>query len=349
MLTETQLRSFVADATSAGYTVYAPRKRGGKVYLEEMGDGVELDLNHVLTVNGPKDILLPRFEPLADFRLYDVKVDALEERCARVIFATRPCDAASLPILDAILKSPVRDARYARNREKTVIVTLACSRADGACFCTSMGYGPHDETGSDVILLPSRGSYIVRALTEKGKALLNELGISPDEGGEPDRPPELERKVNTGGVREWLDKNFESDRWKDISINCISCGTCYYLCPTCHCFDIVDEAGVAKGRRYRVWDCCSFSDFTKMAGHQPRVGRHARYRQRIMHKFKYTVDNVNLTACVGDGRCIRYCPVGVDICEVLDGLAAGSSHDGGADEYSDPGEYGGRGEDRGEE
>jgi len=174
------------------------------------------------------------------------------------------------------------------------------------------------------------------------------VGISPDESGEPDRPPELRRKVNTGGIKEWLDNNFESDRWKDASINCISCGTCYYLCPTCHCFDIIDEAGVARGRRYRVWDCCSFSDFTRMAGHQPRVGRHARYRQRIMHKFKYTVDNVNLTACVGDGRCIRYCPVGVDICEILEGLTAGSSQGGGRGRDTGRGEHGGAGEDRGE-
>jgi ferredoxin len=348
MLTESELRNFVARAGSQGYTVFAPRKRGGKVYLEEVGDADEVELGHVLTVNGAKDILLPRFEPLADFRLGDVRVDALEERFARVIFATRPCDAAALVILDAILLDPVRDARYARRREETVIVTLACSNADGACFCASMGYGPHDETGSDVILLPSGGSYIVRALTGKGKALLDKVGIPADEGGEPDSPPELKRKVHTGGIKEWLDENFESDRWKDASINCISCGTCYYLCPTCHCFDITDEAGVARGRRYRIWDCCSFSDFTRMAGHQPRVGRHARYRQRIMHKFKYTVDNVNLTACVGDGRCIRHCPVGVDIGEVLEGLPEGSARSRGSGEDRGSGGDRGIGEERGE-
>jgi sulfhydrogenase subunit beta (sulfur reductase) len=324
MLSKSELGGFIAGAKGAGYLVYAPQKREGKVYLEEIADPDDLVIDHVLTVNGVKDILLPRCEPLAEFNLYEVRVDAVEAPAARrVLFATRPCDAASLVILDAILLDPARDTRYARMREETVIVTVACSRADSACFCTSMGYGPHDETGSDVILLPAGGAYMVRALTGKGESLIRELGIAEDGDGETDSPPELARRVGTDGLKDWLDENFDSGKWHDVSINCISCGTCYYLCPTCHCFDIVDEAGVSKGCRYRIWDCCSFSDFTRMAGHQPRVGRHARYRQRIMHKFKYTVDNVNLTACVGDGRCIRHCPVGVDIGEILESLPAG--------------------------
>lgn len=326
MVSRDDLAKMISGANSAGYRVFAPARREGKVYLEEMTDAASLELDHVVTVNGVKDILLPRCEALASFRLDDVSVESVEEPPAkRVLFATRPCDAASLVILDAILLDPVRDARYARNREETVIVTVACSKADGACFCTSMGYGPHDETGSDVILLPAGESFIVRGLTDKGKAFLGEIGVEADAAGGPDSPPELMRKVSTEGLKAWLDENFDSKAWDDASINCISCGTCYYLCPTCHCFDIADEAGVSRGRRYRIWDCCSFADFTKMAGHQPRVGRHARYRQRIMHKFKYTVDNVNLTACVGDGRCIRHCPVGVDIGEILEGLPAGGA------------------------
>ena len=330
------MASVITGAAAAGYKVFAPAARGGKVYLEEMADPAGLSLDHVVTVNGVKDILLPRCEPLAEFRLDEVSVEPLEgEPVKRVLFATRPCDAASLVILDAILLDPVRDARYARNREETVVVTVACSRADHACFCTSMGYGPHDGTGSDVILLPAGDSFIVRALTDKGGAFLAEVGLEADTGGEPDSPPELTREVATDGLKEWLDGNFDSKKWDDVSVNCISCGTCYYLCPTCHCFDITDEAGVAQGRRYRIWDCCSFADFTRMAGHQPRVGRHARYRQRIMHKFKYTVDNVNLTACVGDGRCIRHCPVGVDIGEILESLPAGAVPGEGGRESGD--------------
>jgi sulfhydrogenase subunit beta (sulfur reductase) len=322
VISRSQLAEFVEKACAAGYAVYAPLKKEGGVYLMEMGKGEKPAMDHVLTVNGVKDVLLPRCEGIADFRTDQVGISPLDESPGRrIIFGTRPCDAASLSILDAILLEPVCDTRYAKRRSETVIVTVACSRADSACFCTSMGGGPHNETGSDVILLPSGDSYLVRGLTEKGAALLDELEIEPDRGGEPDSPPVVMRTVKTDGLKQWLDGNFGSERWKDVSVNCISCGICYYLCPTCHCFDIVDGPGLSRARRYRIWDCCSFSDFTRMAGHQPRATRHARYRQRIMHKFKYTVDNQGVVACVGDGRCIRHCPAGVDMGEILEKLA----------------------------
>ena len=330
MLRKSDLARLIDTAIAKDYKVHAPQARGDKVYLEEMEDSGSLEIDHVITVNGVKDIMLPRFEGLAGLRLDDTGVEPLygiPEK--RVVIGTRPCDAASLRILDAILLDPVRDTRYASRREETVVVTVACSRADSACFCSSVGCGPHDETGSDVILLPSGGSYIVKALTGKGRSLLEDLGGQGDQGGQADRPPRLVRQLNIGGLKEWLDGNFESDKWREVSLNCISCGICYYLCPTCHCFDIVDEAGVSRGERYRIWDCCSFSHFTEMAGYQPRVGRHARYRQRIMHKFKYTVDNANLVACVGDGRCIRHCPAGVDMGEILEKLVESRPKGGG--------------------
>jgi ferredoxin len=237
-----------------------------------------------------------------------------------LIFGGRPCDAAGMDILNPILIGEVKDTRYADRRRRTVIMTVACARCDGACFCTSMGYGPHDATGSDILVLPKDGDFILRAVTEKGRHFIDEIGASESGDVEADRPPVPEREVQTDGLKAWLDSNFDDPKWRHVSENCISCGTCYYLCPTCHCFDIVDEAGISRGERLRIWDCCSFSGFTRMASHQPRVGRHARYRQRIMHKFKYTVDNVDRVACVGDGRCIRHCPTGVDICEILETL-----------------------------
>jgi len=194
---------------------------------------------------------------------------------------------------------------------------VACSKCDDACFCTSMGCGPHDPTGSDVLVLPSGEGYLLKGLTDRGMAFLDRLGIECDDAGAADEPPEPVRRVDTEELKAWLDSHFDHPVWQSVSEGCVSCGACYYLCPTCHCFDIADEAGISRGERLRIWDACSFSGFTRMASHQPRVGRHARYRQRVMHKFKYCVDNVGKVACVGDGRCIRYCPYGVDICEIL--------------------------------
>jgi ferredoxin len=321
MMTKDDLLKLVGDAMTKGFAVFAPVRQEGGLLLARTEDPGSIDLDHVLTVNTLKDVMLPRCETLVRFDLEKPGVTRVEEDAGRVlVFGSRPCDAAGLDILDSILIDQVRDERYAGRRARTVIMSLACSIFDEACFCASMGYGPHDATGSDVLVLPSGDRYILRAITEKGQGFLDELGVPAEAEAEPDKPPELERTVDISRIKEWLDSNFDSPKWKTVSDNCVSCGTCFYLCPTCHCFDIIDEAGISRGERNRIWDCCSFSGFTKMAAHQPRVGRPARYRQRVMHKFKYTVDNVDKTACVGDGRCIRHCPYGVDICEILNAL-----------------------------
>ena len=322
MISRQDIAKGIEKARAGGYTVFAPVERDGLVLLEQVADAGAIHLDHVLTVNGLKDVLMPRRERLAGLELEKSAVVAAEEETGPIaVFGSRPCDAAALVILDAILLGPISDSRYRRQRERTTIVTVACSRCDEACFCTSMGYGPHDATGSDVLLLPAGGGFAVRGLSAKGKAFLEAAGLGEDSGAAgADPPPELKRKLDTEGLKTWLDGNFGSDRWRAVSESCVSCGTCAYLCPTCHCFDITDEVSLSRGERLRIWDCCSFANFTKMAGHQPRLGRHARYRQRVMHKFAYCPDNCGKVACVGDGRCIRHCPYGVDIREVIESL-----------------------------
>jgi sulfhydrogenase subunit beta (sulfur reductase) len=321
MITVPEFLKRLLQTRSNDFAVYGPVKRDYGVMMERIDDPERVNLDHVLTLNTLKDVMLPSCEPIARFDLDNGVLEPVtDEERTMVVVGSRPCDAAAQAILDKILGGETADKRYMNRRDRSVIVTVACSRCDSACFCTSMGYGPHDETGSDVLLLPGEGGYLVRAVTDRGRELLSRLAIREDTEGKPSPPPELTRKVTTEGLKVWLDKNFDHCKWQEVSENCLSCGICYYLCPTCHCYDIVDEAGLTRGERLRVWDACSFKSFTKMASHQPRVGRHARYRQRIMHKFKYTVDNVGETACVGDGRCIRYCPVGVDICETLEKL-----------------------------
>lgn len=324
MLSRADLVEVAGRAKTKGYAVYAPVRQEAGVFMVRIDDAGTVDFDHVLTVNTLKDVMLPRCERLATFDLDRQEIAPVPPAPERVlVLGSRPCDAAALDILDSILIGQVQDARYAARRRQTVVMTLACSSCDEACFCTSMGYGPHDPTGSDVLGLPHEGGYIIRALTDKGKGLLREMGLDEDAGGQPMRPPDLGRSVDTSRLKGWLDANFDSPVWQEVSEGCVSCGACYYLCPTCHCFDITDETGVSRGERTRIWDCCSFSGFTKMAGHQPRVGRHARYRQRVMHKFKYCVDNVGKVACVGDGRCVRFCPYGIDICEILKTLMQG--------------------------
>jgi sulfhydrogenase subunit beta (sulfur reductase) len=322
MISRQDIARAIEGAKAKGYAIFAPVLRDGLVLLDGVEDAGAIDLDHVLTVNGIKDVLLPRNERIAGLELDRAAVVHDEDEGQPIlIFGSRPCDAAGVAILDSILLGSINDLRYRKRRERATIVTLACSRCDDACFCASMGYGPHDPTASDVLLLPAGDQFVVKAISARGKAWLESVGLREDtDAGGADPPPEIKRKVNTEGLKAWLDGNFASDRWRTVSENCVSCGTCYFLCPTCHCFDITDEVSLSRGERVRIWDCCSFANFTKMAGHQPRVGRHARYRQRVMHKFSYCPDNSGKVACVGDGRCIRHCPYGVDICEVIENL-----------------------------
>ncbi len=116
---------------------------------------------------------------------------------------------------------------------------------------------------------------------------------------------------------------FDDGRWEELTVSCIGCGACTYLCPTCHCFDIADESRLYQGRRIRTWDSCQFALFTKHAsGHNPRKNKKERLRQRFMHKFSYAVENTGTALCVGCGRCIAGCPVNLDIRDVIRSLAS---------------------------
>lgn len=122
-------------------------------------------------------------------------------------------------------------------------------------------------------------------------------------------------------IKGWLNDNFESDFWHEISSRCAGCGACAFLCPACHCFDINDEGTEQKGCRRKSWDACGFAKFTNHAsGHNPRNVQQNRYRNRIMHKFKYYDDKFSQTLCTGCGRCIRACPVGIDIAGILEDI-----------------------------
>jgi ferredoxin len=318
VLTTEGIREAAHRAADRGYLVYAPVAEGESVFLRRLREGDRIVLDHVLTVNTLKDILLPACERLASYDLDRREVVPAETDQRKIlVIGGRPCDAASLAVLDRVFLGDPEDESYARRRARAALFTLGCSRADDACFCTSMGLGPHHSGGSDVLALPRADGFVLRAVSPEGRETLSILGLEADRGGQPDEPPRLSREIETRGIMEALGSCFDSPVWRRVSEACAGCGICSYLCPTCHCYELTDEAGPVRGERLRIWDSCAFDAFTRMAGHQPRTTRHARYRQRIMHKFRYFPEESGRIACVGDGRCIRHCPQGVDLAEVL--------------------------------
>lgn len=275
-----------------------------------------------------KEFFFPDRETLLRYALADGRVSVstpAEPDAPRIVWGAAPCDVAALPILNPLFSWDYLDATYLRRRERTVLVSLACEEPEEACFCTSVGGSPMGTEGADLLLTPLGEVYHVQIVTNRGRALVEEFAefFGPsDEATERRRAAAEEasvarvtRRVSTDGLQEAL--RYESDAWQTAAEQCVDCGICTFLCPTCHCFDIQDEGTPEAGERVRLWDSCAFRPFTRTAAHEPRPTHTSRYRQRILHKFQYYPQNFGRTLCVGCGRCIQHCPQGVEITAVL--------------------------------
>ncbi len=235
----------------------------------------------------------------------------------RMIIGVRPCEVRGLVLLDKIFDAEYKDNSYINNRKRSIIVGLSCSRPDKSCFCASMGGSPAETRGMDALLFSAGDDFIVEIVTDKGKAIFGALGkdLSREEreaweSDKKKRKAAIEKKI---AAPESLEGAFKSDYWEKVSSACLSCGICTYLCPTCHCFDLVDE----ERKKLRCYDGCAFVDFTlHTSGENPRPSKKERYRQRVFHKFEYFKKNFGENLCVGCGRCIRHCPVKIDIAEI---------------------------------
>jgi sulfhydrogenase subunit beta (sulfur reductase) len=260
----------------------------------------------------------------------DVPTDAGK---GRVLFGIRPCDARGLLLLDKVFGGGSSDPYYTDKRNDTVVVSLGCAHPNPSCFCLSMGGGPCSEEGSDLLLLDLGDRYIAEAVTEKGMTILKDKAFEESDGKSLSLAEKTRKQAEASmqpvakkeNLEEELERLFSDPLWKDLAESCLSCGICTYLCPTCHCFDLCDEASGQAGERIRVWDSCQFPLFTQQAsGFNPRPTVKERFRQRIMHKLSYLPKSQSMTGCVGCGRCVTECPVNLDIREVMVSLSEGN-------------------------
>jgi ferredoxin len=208
----------------------------------------------------------------------------------------------------------------------TTIIGMACNHPLSTCFCSSTGGGPFLRKGSDLFLTDLGESFLVELLTEKGMAFHQNPFFKAANAKDINLAKEIEEKsskkadasVPVEGIEKRLDLMVESPYWDRVHEKCMGCRVCTYLCPTCHCFDIMDEALTGGGQRVRNWDSCLSPLYSQeTSGHNPRPTNRERTRQRIMHKFNYFPKNFGRIACVGCGRCILYCPVHFDIRQAI--------------------------------
>lgn len=313
-----------------GSQLVAPIQSDGITLFKHVqsGEGVVLDYQNALVP--PKDYFFPQSEKMFTYDLSDPSwaITPVEGVPSRVLFGVRPCDVKSILLLDKVFDAEFRDDYYLDKRDKTTVVAISCNKCRHTCFCGAFGVNPGKAEGADVLLTDLGDRYLVEVLTEKGDKLAaacNDLLTNDDGSGlaakEKVVAPAIEKqmKIDLEGVKAKLDNMFDHPIWDNESLRCIGCGTCTFICPTCHCFDIADfNNQSAVGYRYRCADSCQFSNFTRGANnHQPRPSKKERTRQRFMHKLRYFVDRYGEYGCVGCGRCLEKCPVNLDIAQII--------------------------------
>lgn len=307
------------------------RQDGGTYRLIESNQ--KTLFGYVVGQDSWKKFLYPPKHKMLELARRDKTFDILSNESGparRAFLGVRACELAAIAIHDKILlEGPYADPHYRANRENALIIAVNCTRAGGTCFCVSMGTGPKAKFGFDLALteIIENGShhFLIESGSDKGAEILGEIGGRPANENEIkaaakaiDRAANnMGRNLDTEGLKELLQRNFDHPRWDQVATRCLNCGNCTMVCPTCFCMTIEDATDLDSrtAARWRKWDSCFTLDFSYIHGGSIRPSGKARYRQWLMHKLANWVDQFGMFGCVGCGRCITWCPVGIDLTE----------------------------------
>jgi sulfhydrogenase subunit beta (sulfur reductase) len=264
--------------------------------------------------------------------------EGTEEEAPRYAFlGVRPCDLHAIAVQDRVfLREGFEDPTYAARRAAAFLVAVNCGDPAGTCFCVSMGTGPQASGGFDLVLTelaedgPHR--FLVEAGSERGEEVLAALPTRPAEAGDREAAEtvvasaasRMGREMPQEGIQDLLERNREHPRWDDVAARCLACTNCTMACPTCFCSTVEDATDLDGGEaeRRRLWDSCFTLGFSEMGGGHIRSSTRSRYRQWMTHKLGTWFDQFGTSGCVGCGRCITWCPVGIDITEEVRAIRA---------------------------
>jgi sulfhydrogenase subunit beta (sulfur reductase) len=360
-LAKPALQTLINRLRAAGYEVAGPRVADGAVTLGEIASLADLphgvrddqqpgryrlamadDGGYFDHVNGPHSlkpfVFPPRTTVLEVLRVRDSWEARVPEppRPRRAVLGVRSCDLHALAIQDRVfLRGPHADPEYAARREGLFLVAVNCSRSAATCFCASMHTGPAVTGGADIVLTELPEGFVARADTEAGARLLD--GLSDREPSAQELAAAAEapkhaaaqqtRKINPATVHDTLMNNLTHARWDDVAKRCLSCTNCTMVCPTCFCAtvnEVTDLAGEHTTRE-RVWESCFTEEHSHTPGGPVHPTTRSRYRQWLTHKLATWIDQFGTSGCVGCGRCITWCPVGIDITEEVAAMEGGAS------------------------
>jgi sulfhydrogenase subunit beta (sulfur reductase) len=358
VLEGSDLERLIAALRDDGYEVMGPTVRDGAILYDAIASAAELpagwlDLqepgrcrlvadpdagpfDYTVGLTSWKRFLFPSDVVLARVRVGE---DGLEisghDAAPRLAFlGVRACELAAIAVQDRVLAGgPWVDPIFRERRAAAFVVAVECRRIGSLCFCASMGTGPRVTGGYDLRLVSVRGgrepAFAIDAGTERGHALLARLPVRTADGREraaatapPAGPPDGGRAIDTDGLPALLAANLEHPRWDDVAQRCLSCGNCTQVCPTCFCFSF-EEVSDLTGRdtaRVRRWDTCFATAHSYIHGGSLRPSTRSRYRQWLTHKLGTWHDQFGMSGCVGCGRCIAWCPAGIDLTEEVRAL-----------------------------
>jgi ferredoxin len=328
------------DLESAGELPvgWTDRQDGGSYRLERRADDARF--GYAVGPHSWKRFLFPPRIRLWRARSSGVGEPEIEEEpldtTPLAFVGVRSCELHAIEIQDRVfLGGKYVDRDYAARREGAFLVAVNCFEPGGTCFCTSMGTGPKVESGFDLVLTELLGDdhrFLVEAGSERGAGVLarlpgraaQEIDLEAASTSIEAAAQRMGRTMDTFDIRNLLARNLEHPRWDDVARRCLTCGNCTLVCPTCFCSAVEDEIDLSgeQSERHRVWDNCFSVQYSYIHGGSIRPSARSRYRQWMTHKLGTWFDQFGSSGCVGCGRCITWCPVGIDITEEVAAIRA---------------------------
>jgi sulfhydrogenase subunit beta (sulfur reductase) len=360
-LPKARLEDLIALLWREGFKVLGPVARDGGVAFEEvrkvsdmpvgqresqepgryrLADDVAGEIFGVVNGAGslkpfffaPEETLLELRRDKRGFTVNEVTVAA-----PRLAFiGVRACDLAALAVQDRIfLQDRFHDTHYAMRRKDALFVAVNCTHSASTCFCVSMGTGPEARSGFDLSLIEMRDSFVVQSGSHAGDVIVEKLELKPAPDEEvttatariKECASSMQRQMDTSDLPHLLYEEVENPRWDDVAARCLSCTNCTMVCPTCFCHTVIDvqEIDGNMSGRVRKWDSCFSLEHAHIHGINFRPKILHRYRQWLTHKLASWIDQFATSGCVGCGRCITWCPVGIDLTEEVAAIRAGRS------------------------